>query len=361
MPPTSATQAPAIRVRTVDPADDGRWDEYVRGDRRAGAYHLGAWAEILRRSYGYRPRYLAAEGESGEIVGVLPLLHGRGLMGSRLNSMPVAWSAGPLGAGPQVEAALLQAARRLALDLDAKRLLVKSRLADISPLPDGVARGLYAHAWELALDDHDDLSALWRSEKRLWRGLRKAEKSGVAVRETRSVADLRAFYALYLETMRKHRSLPRSYRQLALSRSLLGPEAFRLFVVEHAGQVIAGGLFYVLNGAVELIYNASAEKHLALRPNHALYAHAIRWAKEQGAHAFDFGGAGEGTSLAEFKQQWGAEGRPVYVYGSAQGTAGDGPAAERSAMPGGERVERLWERVPARLTQLAGALAYRFL
>ena len=35
--------------------------------------------------------------------------------------------------------------------------------------------------------------------------------------------DLRAFYRLYLRTMRKHRTLPRSLRQLRLTRDLLTP------------------------------------------------------------------------------------------------------------------------------------------
>lgn len=350
-----------IRVRTIDPGTDQRWHDYVAGDDRAGAYHLGEWAEILKRSYGYRPAYLAAE-EDGTpgLAGVLPLLHGRGLMGSRLTSMPVAWSAGPLGTRPEIESTLLHAAKGLAEARGIERLLIRSRLADVAPLPAGFGRAPYAPAWELPLAADDDLDARWRTDKRLWRGLKKAQKSGLVVREGDSESDLRAFYGLYLETMRKHKSLPRSHKQMALARERMG-QSFRLFVVEHEREVVAGGVFYVAGRRVELIYNASTEKHLSLRPNHALYGHAIRWAQEQGATSFDFGGAGEGTSLAEFKQQWGAEERPVYVYGPTQGLPSGGPAAEGTPAPGGPQVERVWAKAPLKLTQFAGELAYRFL
>jgi hypothetical protein len=368
VPLTLPSSVSAIRVRSVAPGDDPRWDEYVRPDPRAGAYHLGAWAEILKRTYGYRPSYLAAESGSGELAGVLPLVHGRGLMGSRLTSLPVAWSAGPLGTSPAVESTLVRAAQQLALDRGARRLLIKSRLAEIDGLPPGVVRTPYEPAWELPLDAHDDLTALWRSEKRLWRGLRKAEKSGLEVREGSSEADLRAFHALYLITMRKHRALPRPYRQLALTRAALGPEGFRLWLVEHEGRTIAGGIFYVVGDRVELIYNASAEEHLSLRLNHALYAHAVRWAQERGARVFDFGGAGETTSLADFKRQWGAQRRPVYVYGTERALGdndrdrtGGGADAERKRSRGRAQLERLWDRAPVRLTEVAGAVGYRFL
>ena len=36
------------RVIAIDPGSDPRWDRFVSGHPDAGAYHLGAWAEILR-------------------------------------------------------------------------------------------------------------------------------------------------------------------------------------------------------------------------------------------------------------------------------------------------------------------------
>ena len=46
----------------IDPLSDPRWDAYVRAHPRGSVYHLGAWARILERSYGFRPRYLCAAG-----------------------------------------------------------------------------------------------------------------------------------------------------------------------------------------------------------------------------------------------------------------------------------------------------------
>lgn len=353
-PPTT------IRVRPIDPLMDGRWDAYVRADPRASPYHLGAWSSILQRAYRFAPRYLGAELD-GELAGVLPLFHGRGLLGSRLTSMPVAWWAGPLGRSREVEGALLRAARELARERGAGKLLVKSTLGGLEDVAPELHASSYDPAWVLELPpDADDLDALWRREKRLWRSLRKAQKSVLTVREATSAAELRRFYSLYLATMRKHRSLPRSYRHLSVARSSLGPDVFRLFVVEHEGEIVAGGLFFAFGKTLELIYNASDEARLDLRPNHLLYEHTIRWAQSRGFGAFDFGGAAAGSSLGDFKAQWGAEPRAVYVYGWAAGGA-EAARAERTQTPGGGRVQQLWERTPLWMTRIGGSVAYRYL
>lgn len=354
-PPTT------IRVRSIDPRVDGRWDAYVRADSRASPYHLGAWASILHRAYGFVPRYLAVESD-GELAGVLPLLHGRGLLGSRLTSMPVAWSAGPLGRSREVEGALLRAARELARERGADKLLVRSTIGGLEDVAPELHPSSYDPAWSLELPgDPAELDALWRKEKRLWRSLRKAQKSALTVREATSTAELRCFYSLYLATMRKHRSLPRSYRHLSAARSALGPEVFRLFVVEHEGETVAGGVFYAFGGTLELIYNASDEAHLDLRPNHALYEHTIRWAQSRGLSAFDFGGAATGSSLGDFKAQWGARPMPVFVYGWSARGGEDAARAERTQTPGGARVQQVWERTPLWMTRLGGSVAYRYL
>ena len=143
--------------------------------------------------------------------------------------------------------------------------------------------------WILELPaDPDELRASWKkTSNNLFRNLRKADKAGVSVREGRDESDLRAFYALYLRTMRRRRSLPRPYRQLSEDRRLLQPDGtFRLFVAEHEGDIVAGGVFHAFGDTVDLLYNGSDDSRLDVRPNHALYWHAIRWAVESGHPAW---------------------------------------------------------------------------
>jgi hypothetical protein len=193
--------------------------------------------------------------------------------------------------------------------------------------------------------------------------VRKVEDGPLTFREAPSEADLRAFYRLYLATMRKHGALPRSLRQLVLARHHLPPGVFRLFLVEHRGEPVAGGVFHCFGGTVELLYNASAQHHLALRPNHALYWGVARWAMEHGQRALDFGFAWPESALGSFKAQWGAEPVSEYCYVSPPSAAGlPQPPGEEIAGPG--RLRRVGHaalgRAPLALTRLAGTLAYRY-
>ena len=350
----------------MDPIADPRWDEFVFSHHGASAYHLGAWAEINCRAYGARPRYLAAETPDGVLVGVLPLARSRGLVaGARLTSIPAARVAGPLGTTPQTETMLLRAAGARLGEYGARELIVRSFTGSYRAELAELSRADDQPTWVLELPGTpEELPGCLHAGKRIARSVRKAGRAGVTVRETSEPADLRAFYALYLETMRKHRSLPRRLTQLETSRQLLaGSGVYRLFVSELDRKIVAGGVFHLFGERLELLYNASDPRALDVQPNHALYWHAIEWAIVRGLRGFDFGGALPGTSLGEFKRQWGAEPVPIYRYTLRPGSpGGEEPAPPPRAVGEGDSiVARAWQRAPLKLTRAAGAVAYRYL
>jgi lipid II:glycine glycyltransferase (peptidoglycan interpeptide bridge formation enzyme) len=229
-------------------------------------------------------------------------------------------------------------------------------------------------AWVTSMPaDPDELRRGWKkSSNNLFRSIGKSERAGVTVREGTGDEDLRAFYALYLGTMRRHRSLPRAWRQLTLDQRLLGPSGtFRLFLAEHEARPVAAAVFHTHRDTIDLLYNGSDEGARDLRPNFALYWHAMRWAIENGFRRFDWGEAQDGGPLSRFKAQWSAEPVPEYRYDYSP-TPREGPArADRlrhrhdavNAPGEPSRRRRLldttWDRTPLRLTQVVGALAYR--
>jgi GNAT acetyltransferase-like protein len=360
-------------VIQIDPSDP-RWDRFVERQERATVYQLGAWPQILRSAYGFGPRCLALE-HDGELQGVLPVMHSRGLLsGPRLRSLPVVPAAGPLATTREGEAELLGAACAMTADGGARSLTLLSRAEGYQEQVERLAGRPKYPTWILPLpDDPEELRAAWRKgSKNLHRSLNKAEKSGLTVREGLSEADLRAFYRVYLATMKAHHALPRSYRQLSTARRLLGPGGvFRLFLAEHDGETIAAGVFHSFRDSIDLLYNGSDPSKLDLRPNHALYWHVIRWGIEHGYRRFDFGEAKPGSPLERFKEQWSAERVPEWRYDYVvQETAARADAlrhaGDRMGRAGGasrreELIARLWERAPLSVTRLAGAVAYRYL
>src|ERR687895_71516 len=70
----------SVEIHAVDPRRDARWEAFLGTRPEALVYQHPAWLRVLERTYGYEPVALAAECESGEFGGVLPLVRKRGLL-----------------------------------------------------------------------------------------------------------------------------------------------------------------------------------------------------------------------------------------------------------------------------------------
>ena len=374
---TRTPEGPRTSVVGVDPLTDPRWDAFVRRHRDGGAYHLGAWAEIFRRAYGYRPCYLALEAPDRTLVGAMPVMRTRGLVtGRRMRSLPVVPPAGPLVEFDEDMRMLIAAGCRRAERDGAKVWTLHSRQGGLEQVVPEL-RPMPKHpTYVVPLgDDAEELRRGWKkSASNLFRSIKKAEKAGVTVREARGESDLRAFYALYARTMRRRRVLPRPYAQLLCAPRMLPEDVFRLFLAEHGGRIVAGALWHSFGSTLDLLYNGSDERAFNLRPNHALYWDAIRWATERGKTELDLGQARPGSGLADFKAQWGAEPVPEYRYDYVPG-GGERPApapGEGAEGATGMRAARLLqgresrnplaaavERAPVRALSAAARVAYR--
>lgn len=361
-----------LRVVPLDRIPDKRWDAFVRRHPRATAYHLSAWAEILRSAYRFEPVYLALETEAGALRGVLPLVCGSGLISRpRLVSLPAVRWGGPLGESIEDEAALLLAARRVGDERGVGHIGVRSDRRGYEELLSEVDVYPVLPSWRITLPhDWDSFREdLKGRSMNVLRGLKKAEsRPGLEVREAESEKDLRRFHRLYLRMMRAHGALPRRFRQLSVSQKLLGPiGVFKLVIVEHEGRQVAGGIFHRLGEMTECLYQASDDRYLDLRPNHALYGWVIRRSIESGHRYFDFGAAPPGSSLASFKSRWGAEPVERFHYGfhsreNRSPTERSMRTALLASQRGGDSFRRrVWRRTPLPLTRLAGAVVYTYL
>ena len=355
--------APA--ARQVDPLADARWDAYVRAHPAASVYHLGAWAAVLSRAYGFRPRYLALE-DGGTVRGVLPLMRKKGLVSdARLRSIPVFSYGGPLADAPAGEQALLEAARGLARRERARALSVNTGERRLEA--PGYEREQILPRWVLELPgDLEAMRAGWRKTRsNLFRSLKKADAAGLGFREGDSIRDLRSFHRLYVATMRGHRSLPRTLRQLRLAWGHLGPH-MKVFIVDHANRDVAAGVYHVFGDTVELVYNGSDDGALKLRPNHFLYWHVMRWAAQRGLRRIDLGGAYADTPLAGFKEQWGAAPHARFRLNHRAG--GESTRAESLAQVGygaegseSRLVDLAWRTLPTPLLRAGAHVAYRWI
>lgn len=366
-----------LRIAEVNPWEDPRWEAFVIAHPDGTIYHHPAWLKVLQREYRQRSLFLACEDTGGNLLGILPLLYTRGLplsgssplAGPRLSSLPRTPQAGPLSVSKAaMEMMLREAVQRI--DAECRfRLQIKMQGGEPS---DGIA-GIVKKPWRLSYvvslpgDPGKNYSVPNRQNRSgIKRAVNKGINNGVYTRPAESYADLRAWYGLYLETMRRNCVAARSYRFFVALWELMQPKGMmRLLLAEHdtgsGPRIIAGYVIFTFGHTVTYAFGASRACDLALRPNDVILWKAIQEASLEGYRFLDLGEVPEGDlDLARFKSKWGAEPVRLYRYyypdfldtESSDKTTGHVPMA---------LAKRIWRHMPLTMTAWVGDRIYAYL
>ena len=361
-----------VRVSTVDPLADARWDAFVSTRPDAVVYHHSAWLAALEREYGTRPVGLACEDAHARFVGVLPLLRTRGLplldaalLGTRLASLPRTPVAGPLAVDRPATAALVGGAVDLARGEPGSCLQIKASSGDLNEAPAGLTRVAWRPSYAVALpnDVKEIRFGNARNHGAVRRAVNKAAKAGVRVRVAETEAQLRAWYGLYLETMRWHAIPPRPFRFFVALWELLRPKGLmRLLVAELDGsppRMLAGSILLMFGGTVFYAFNGRRREDLSLRPNDAIHWRAIHDACSEGFRRYDFGEVPVGNEgLAQFKRKWATETATLYRYYYPPPRADQN--GRRVPAQAAQLGKAIWRRTPLAATALVGDALWRY-
>jgi CelD/BcsL family acetyltransferase involved in cellulose biosynthesis len=365
------------RVNEIEPGSDSRWDEFVAEHPDGHVYQHSAWLRCLAAEYGNPLIGLCTEDEGGRLTGVLPLVATRGMpllrrnatLGARLASLPRTPLAGPLTVDRDATVALLEAAVARAGQAGA-RLQLKRASADLEGLVAGIGGAPWRDSYVLTLPD--DPAALRfgnsRNHGRIKWAVNKASKEGVQVRVAGDIADVRAWYPLYVRTMREVVVPPRPLRLFeAMWRELGERDMMRLYLAEQPGAgLLAGSIVIGFGRTAFYAFNGRLRSALPLRPNEVIQWEAIHDAVRRGFERYDLGEVtADRAGLAEFKRKWGADEVRLHRYyhpppehatngDVARSLQADEGAAKRAAVS-------VWQRLPLAATRFAGDLAYRWL
>jgi lipid II:glycine glycyltransferase (peptidoglycan interpeptide bridge formation enzyme) len=168
----------------------------------------------------------------------------------------------------------------------------------------------------IVLDVTADEAILLASMKEKWRyNLRLAQRKGVTVRVAEKVEDVKAWYALMQTTStRDDFGIHTQEYYLQAWHIFSARHQGRLFLAEHDGQLLAGIFVGLFARQGIYLYGASSNEQRNLMPNYLLQWEAIRWAKQEGATAYDFWGIPatehEDEAMAgvyRFKRGWGGD------------------------------------------------------
>ena len=308
----------SLRVIELDPQTDPRWEALVNSLPTSVIYQHPAWLAVLEEAYGYKPIHLACEDTTGQLRGVLPLMYRRGLRSGRIcASLFDSPMAGPLAYDDQARAILIQAAiERTRAELGV-HLQIKVGSTSLDRLVDNVVGVPMFETYELALPERPDLLRL---DSRIKWAANKGLRLGMRIRQAETEDELRVWYRLYLETMRRLVTMPKPYRFFELAWQRLRPQGLlRLLLAEHVeagkSRLVAGFLFLQWGQTISHIVTGWRREDHALRPNDLLHWQALQDACAEGFRYYDFGNVTVGNQgLAQFKSKWGTQTKMIYRY-----------------------------------------------
>ena len=360
------------RIVEIDYGNDPRYMRFLEAKSQASVFHHPGWLNVLAAESRTRCVVLACENGAGDCEATLPLMYTRGLpfnigaqqTGRRLSSLPRTPDAGPVSTNDDATAMLL----RFVSDR-AKSEGVQLQIKCSRKLPTVSVGGIVDTSWRptYVLDIPERREDLEfgdaRNRHNLRWGVKKAEKSGLRIRPAESEMELRAWYRLYLATMRRNIVPPRSQRFfVAMWRELapLGMMQLQLAeqVVDNQRRLVAGSIFLKFGKAIWYAFTGVADQDLSLHPNDLILWNAIHDVCGTGIRWMDLGEVpDEHPELVRFKTKWGARPKPQYRY-YAIGANAENTATPRVNAHSVGFLRGCWRHLPLGLTAWLGDLIY---
>lgn len=365
-----------FRVFEVDFKTDPRWMSFVTAHPDGSIYHHPLWLGALEKEYEQNFVSLACVDSSGEFRAILPLAYTRGLpfrlggslAARRLSSLPRTPICGALSTDPEAGAAVIGAAVERIRQGPGTSLQLKVRETGLADLVVDLVDTAWRQTYILNLPDRQENLRFGnsRNHARIKWSVNKAAKQGVQVRQADTLADLKAWYKIYLETMRRNVVPPRSYRFFKAIWDLLRPQGFmQLVLAERDGEkgrsLLAGAIFLMFGPTVYYAFNGARRESFSLRPNDIIQWHVIQNSCNAGFRSLDFGEVPDGnTQLAEFKSKWGAEPVRLRRYYYPPPTESNAVSTNRDGYSKRLAIE-VWRRLPLSATAWLGDRLYGYM
>ncbi|WP_440951251.1 lipid II:glycine glycyltransferase FemX [Methanosphaerula subterraneus] len=293
-------------VEIVANVNDNEWNRFLLTQSDATIYHTPEWRTFLEKTFSYKPHYLFATDESGQLTGLLPLFLVKSrITGNRLSAVPFSHQCGCLGDDTAYNA-LIDEAFALTKKCHTEILEIK----DLINSHNFQGRNEFCtHMLELSQNPE----MIWKNVHRnARRNVKKSKEIGIQVESSSNHDDVKDFYEINAIT--KHKlGVPchplRFYINLFSTLSAY----VRLFISRLDGEMIGAGIMEYYKDQVIFGYSAANPEYLQLRPYYAFIWASIEDACLAGYRTYDFGRTSyDNSGLIQFKRKWGTLERELY-------------------------------------------------
>jgi len=300
-----------MRLYTLDPMQDPRWDDLVASHPRASAFHQRGWLKALAMTYGYRAMVLTSTPAGKPLSDGIVFCEVKSwITGSRLVSLPFADHCEPLlnETGDSLEFTewmRTECGRQGWKYIELRPLVWEAPSG--SPL--AASQSFWFHTLSLAPSVEKIFGNLHKNC--IQRRIRRAEREQLSYEKGCSEEILNDFYRLLMITRRRHKLLPQPrvwFRNLV---GCMSPNV-EIRLVRKDAVPIAAILTLRHGRTVVYKYGCSDETfhHLAGMP--FLFWKLIEESKTAGAEQIDFGRTDlDNGGLVEFKDRFGTTRRRV--------------------------------------------------
>jgi CelD/BcsL family acetyltransferase involved in cellulose biosynthesis len=301
------TDGAPLRLERIAPE---RWDwERMDAFPDRVIFQTREWLEFVARTQGAEP-VIASVLRDGEVAGYFTGLIAR-RFGVRILGSPFpGWTTDSMGFNLAAGVSRRDAAAALVRfawgELGCAHLELKDRrlqTADVAGL------GFESDAkltYEVDLGD-DEQAIFGRMSSACRRAIRKAEKVGVTVEPATGSGFADEYYAQLLDVFAKQSLVPTyDVERVRALIDCLEPTGRLLLLRARSpdGRPIATGIFPAFNGTAYFWGGASMRADQILRPNEALFWHAMRHWRERGVTTLDLGGAGDYKRKYGTRELW---------------------------------------------------------
>lgn len=346
-------------ARMVDPVTSPAWAELI-SSTASTLFHSPQWMRVLQETYHIPLSSCILERAGRPVAGVAwsPI---NDLLGPRRVTLPFSDFCDPLASSPQEGRTEGRTLAEL-VAVEGQPWVLRALARNLPDVPFPVtASTLYK--WQ-SIELTPSTQELWdRLTSMASRGVRKAERSGVEVRQAIDKGELREWYLLHLRLRRAKFGLlaqPYAFFERIWDTFFEKGQGF-LLLATHQDRVIGGTLYLIWKDVCYYKFSASDGGYLSLRPNNLVMWRGVLEAKERGCRLLDLGRSPVGEpGLVAFKQGFGAKDEDMYaVTYDKEGKAQENAREARRLL---NDLTRLFvqESVPERVTEEAGALLYRF-
>jgi hypothetical protein len=377
----SSAESTQLRVVETDFSNDPRWNPFVKSQAGGLIFHHSLWLEALSGEFGQNTLLVGCEDAEGGLHASLPLVYTRGLpfgishigkhnTGRRLSSLPRTPVAGPLSDSREASHLLMQEAIRRVKSDSGLTLQLKLQSNELDGLVEGVRGTPWREAFVLELPGRGVEQVRFGNAKQhhkiTW-AVNRARRLGIVAREADSEDDLRTWYRIYLEAMRRVFAPARPYRFfLRLWRSLQPRGLMRILIAEREGagrqEFLAGSIFLMYGQTVHYAFTGCRTDSMGLHINDLIQWEAIQRANREGFRFYDFGeGPEERQGLTEFKSKWCA--KPVllyrYQYPGEVEEPTEEPAGAGTSNGNEPLLKKFWQRLPLGWTEYLSEQIFR--